>query len=294
MKVEVRHPQGGVSGSRGHWSMEVSEGWFTGEPGAQARFMDGDVEVLADSLVLGDSLGLAFGEVAICDTLSRYRLHADSARFSAPDSEGEEDNHIALMGQASAWIQDGMRPLRCGASARHPTRCCRAAIGGQSRRRAPIRGGDGSGVRFVLGRETGTCGPRWRPGLWNGPDQLSGDSVRLFLEGQPERLEVRGHAFVSSPASGGLRNQLAGRDLDGLFEGGRLTTLDMVGNGRTLYFADPDSQKVAQAALDSLPAPLPQANRAACTEIRMRLDSAGLASIVLLRRQRANLLTSLH
>ena len=83
MKAEVRHPQGGVSGSRGHWSMEVSEGWFTGESGAQARFMDGDVEVLADSLVLGDSLGLAFGKVAICDTLSRYRLHADSARFSA-------------------------------------------------------------------------------------------------------------------------------------------------------------------------------------------------------------------
>ena len=100
------------------------------------------------------------------------------------------------------------------------------------------------------------------PVLWNGADQLTGDSVRLFLsEGRPERLEVRGHAFVSSPAADGFRNQLAGRDLDGRFEAGRLTALDMVGNGRTLYFADPDSQKVAQAEADSLPLPLPQANR---------------------------------
>ena len=284
MAAEVRHPQGGVSGSRGRWSMEAGQGWFKGEPGAPARYKDGDVEVLADSLVLGDSLGFAIGEVAIRDTLSRYRLHADSARFGTPDVEGGEASRIALRGRASAWIQDGEAPLEV----RGPALDIQQGPAGRqlaAHRGAVLHFEEVTAAASALfwDEERGRVDLDGDPVLWNGPDQLTGDSVRLFLaDGRPERLEVRGHAFVSSPASGGLHNQMAGRDLDGLFEEGRLTTLDMVGNGRTLYFADPDSQKVAQAALDSLPAPLPQANRAACTEIRMRLDSAGLSSIVLL------------
>ena len=108
--------------------------------------------------------------------------------------------------------------------------------------------------------------------------------MRLFLrDGAAERLEVRGHAFVASPAFGDFYHQIAGRDLDGTFSDSGLEEVVIVGNGRTLYFADPDSAALANALPDSVPAPLPQANRAACSEILMRLDSSGLSTITLLQ-----------
>ena len=120
--------------------------------------------------------------------------------------------------------------------------------------------------------------------LWSGADQLTGDSIRLFLrDGEADRLEVRGHAFVASPAFGGFYHQIAGRDLEGAFSASGLETVTVIGNGRTLYFADPDSAALSSALADSLPAPLPQANRAACSEILMRLDSSGLSTITLLQ-----------
>lgn len=280
----VTHPSGGVSGDRGRWSMEPGCGWFAGVADAPARFQDGDLAVAADSLVMGDTLGLAVGRVVIRDTSGQYRLRADTAHFGSLSATGDSSTTMRLRGQASAWLLDGEDPLDVRGAAldieQDPAgRQLRALEG------AALHFGEvtAASARLDWDEASGRVDLDGDPVLWNGADQLTGDSVRLFLsEGRPERLEVRGHAFVSSPAADGFRNQLAGRDLDGRFEAGRLTALDMVGNGRTLYFADPDSQKVAQAEADSLPLPLPQANRAECTRIRMRLDSAGLNSIVLL------------
>lgn len=286
MPAVVRHPQGGVSGSRGQWSMDAGQGWFAGTDSEPAQFFDGDLVVVGDSLVMGDSLGLAFGSVAIQDTSLRYRLLADTARFGPMEAARDTSRHIRLRGTASAWIKDGEAPLEV----RGPELDILDGDGGRELMAAKgaalhFEGLTAAAEQLVWNERQGRVDLYGDPVLWNGDDQLTGDSVRLYLQdGDPERLEVRGHAFVSSAAPAGFRHQLAGRDLDGHFESGRLSDLVMVGNGRTLYFADPDSQKVAQAVLDSLPAPLPQANRAACTEIRMRLDSAGLSSIVLLEQ----------
>ena len=283
VEAEVMHPGGGIACSRGRWSMESETGWFVGGDSTRARFRDGALVVLADSLVMGDSLGLAFGEVVLRDTATTYRLVADTVRFNRADADGDMGSDVALQGNAVAWLYDGEDPLRVSAPemdiADGPDgRSLQARLGTALHFGEVTAAADG----LTWSEEAGRMDLEGNPVMWNGPDQLTGDSVRLFLsDGAPERLEVRGHAFVASPAGREFHHQLTGRDLDGLFADGRLETLNMVGNGRTLYFAEPDTVAEAQARADSLPLPLPQANRAACTEIRMALDSAGLQSIAL-------------
>lgn len=281
--AEVLHPGGGIVCSEGRWSMQSETGWFVGRGEDQAQFLDGALVVLADSLAMGDTLGLAFGGVAMRDTATTYRLVADTVRFGRGEDGAPEASEVAMSGHAVAWLYEGDEPLRVSAPGMDITdgaegRSLTAWSG------AALHFGDVTAAADSLTwlEGDGRVDLEGMPVLWNGEDQLTGDSVRLFLTGgEPERLEVRGHAFVASPAGRSLHHQLAGRDLDGLFTDGKLETMVMVGNGRTLYFAEPDTAAERQALADSVPLPLPQANRAACTEIRMALDSAGLTSIAL-------------
>ena len=48
---------------------------------------------------------------------------------------------------------------------------------------------------------------------------------------RPDKLEMRGHASVLSPANDTLAHRIQGRDLDAHFEAGELTTVDVIGNG---------------------------------------------------------------
>ena len=282
VSAEVRYPSGSIRGERGAWDLDEKAGWFAGEGDGQARLEDGGQIVLGDSLVLADSTGQALGHVDILDSAGTFRLMGDSAFL---DQRGADTgSRILMAGHTEAWWVEEEVPLRVRSSEMDIEES-------RNGRTLAARGG------AILDREDLTAaaeGLDWSeadgrvdllgdPVLWNGADQLSGDSLRLFLaDGEPERLEVRGHAFLASPAGDGLHHQMAGRDLDGRFVAGELTHLTLIGNGRTLYFAEADSARVLAAQRDSLPPPLPQANRAACTEIRMRLDSAGLADITLL------------
>ncbi|MBK11920.1 MAG: hypothetical protein CL849_00130 [Crocinitomicaceae bacterium] len=281
--AEVSHPSGGILCSEGQWTMGSQVGWFIGGDSAQARFIDGALVVLADSLAMADSLGYAYGNVALRDTATTYRLEADTLRFDRADEDGLGGSNVAMNGRAVAHLYEGGDPLRVSA----PMMDIEDNIDGRF-----LRAHSGAALHFgevtaaaqdlIWSEEAGRLDLDGSPVLWNGTDQLTGDSVRLFLSaGNPERLEVRRHAFVVSPAGRGFYNQMAGRNLDGIFRDGRLENLVMLGNGRTLYFAEPDTASERQASTDSLPALLPQANRAACTEIRMALDTAGLSSIAL-------------
>ena len=278
----VRHPGGGVDCSRGEWNLNAGGGWFVGDSSGRARFTDGDLVVLGDSLAMGDTLGRAAGNVLMTDTVGSYRLMADSAFFNRTGEDGSGD--VRLSGEAMAWLEEGDAPIQIQGP---EILIAHDAAGSRSL-------GAFDGAVFLSEEVTGAAdGMRWTestgrvdligdPVLWSGMDQLTGDSIRLFLEdGVASLLQVRGHAFVASPAGRGLYHQIAGRDLDGRFGAGVLEEVEIRGNGRTLYFADEDSAAVATALRDSIPVPLPQANRAACSVIHLRLDSAGLNTITL-------------
>ncbi|MGB1670669.1 MAG: hypothetical protein ACPHCT_04285, partial [Flavobacteriales bacterium] len=76
--------------------MASETGWFAGGDSSQARFRDGALVVLADSLVMGDTLGLAFGEVVLRDTATTYRLVADTVQFNRADADGDIGSDVAL------------------------------------------------------------------------------------------------------------------------------------------------------------------------------------------------------
>ena len=282
VSAEIEYPSGGVQCAGGQWDIELESGWFVGDSMSTAQLMDGDLAVFGDSLVVEDSLSLAFGHVLLKDTAGAYRLTGDSARFTR-ETEGQTMSNVELRGQAMAWLLEGDAPLVVrgpgldisdGASGRTLLAPFGAVLDFDEVTAAARQ------LRWSAAQEDVTLSGD--PVMWNGEDQLTGDSIRLFLEeGQPERMEVRGHALLVSPSASGFPHQLSGRDLDGEFEDGQLRTLRMTGNGRTLYFADPDSAAIAESLRDTVPMPLAQANRAACTEIRMALDSSGLTDITL-------------
>jgi len=282
--TEIRYPSGGVDCARGEWDLEAGGGWFVGDSASLARFRDGDLVVTGDSLALTDSLGVARGRVLLTDTVGTYRLGGNAVDFER-EADGEA-GQVAMRGEAFAWLNEGDAPLLV----QGPT----ITIATDSALQRTLFAGDGAALysdevtgaaeQLAWSEREGRVDLEGAPVLWSGSDQLTGDSVRLFLrDGAADRLEVRGHAFVASPAAGGFFHQIAGRDLEGTFSESGLEEVAIFGNGRTLYFADPDSVALAKARADSLPAPLPQANRAACSEILMRLDSAGLSTITLLQ-----------
>ena len=281
--AEVRHPSGGVDCVRGEWDLEAGGGWFAGDSSAVARFVDGDLVVTGDSLALSDALGVARGRVLLTDTAGSYRLGGDAVDFERESDGGS--GQVSLKGNAFAWLNEGDAPLLVQGPS-----ITIATDSAQQRMLFAEEGAvlhsdevTGAAQRLEWSERAEQVDLEGEPVLWSGDDQLTGDSVRLFLSGgAAERLEVRGHAFVASPAFEGFYHQIAGRDLDGAFSTSGLETVNVIGNGRTLYFADPDSAALSNARADSLPAPLPQANRAACSEILMRLDSSGLSTITLL------------
>ncbi len=281
-EAEVRYPSGGVDCARGEWDLTAGGGWFAGDTTAQAMFIDGALQVHGDSLVLADSTGLAVGLVLLTDSADTYRLRGDSVVF-VREADGAAGG-VELFGAASAWLDEDGAPLLV----RGPEIAIATDSAGMRSLEAPggasLHADDvtGAAERLLWSEADDRVDLEGEPVLWSGADQLTGDSIRLFLaEGGPERLEVRGHSFVASPAQEGLHHQVAGRNLDGSFRNGALDEVVITGNGRTLYFAEPDSAALNQAEADSLPLPLPQANRALCSKIRMRLDSAGLSTIVL-------------
>ena len=107
------------------------------------------------------------------------------------------------------------------------------------------------------------------PMMWNGPDELSGDSLKLLLDDQaPRKMELRGHALVLSPANDTLTHSIEGRTLDAHFEEGELSRVDVLGNGVLVHFEVPeDSTETVRI------------NRAQCAEITMHFESRKLVGI---------------
>lgn len=76
------------------------------------------------------------------------------------------------------------------------------------------------------------------PVLWNDENQLTADKVNIqFKNKNIHRMEFSGSSFVVAQEDSTRFNQIKGREMVGFFNQGKLTRLDVNGNGETVYFA---------------------------------------------------------
>ncbi|MBK8499139.1 MAG: hypothetical protein IPL52_10040 [Flavobacteriales bacterium] len=144
------------------------------------------------------------------------------------------------------------------------------------------------GVRFFKNDLQGACDTlvyadtdsmiimRHHPVLWNGADQITGDTIRIALrDGQAHRLFVEKNAFLLSQADSAHLDQVTGSMMTGYFAENELRSLDVEGNARTVYFARED--KDGEERLIGV-------NRADCSRIRVTMKDGKVGTVTFLDR----------
>lgn len=245
----------------------------------QARFSR-RTQVSSKGRVLeGDSLhydrgsgnGLAWGHVSIADSSGDMQVHGDVGRYN------EREDRSMVTGRAELRLRMGDDTL---------------FVHGDTLFAAP----DGSGRRITARRHVrffkqdlqGACDTllysdsdslirmHHEPVLWNGADQITGDTIRIALkEGRAHRLHVRGDAFLLSRVDSARHDQVAGTTMTGYFVDNALDHLDVEGNARTVYFAREEKDGVEDVF---------SVNRADCSRIRVRLKEGGISAVTFLDR----------
>lgn len=110
------------------------------------------------------------------------------------------------------------------------------------------------------------------PVLWNGPDQITGDTIRIALkDGQAHRLHVRGNAFMLSRADSMRFDQVTGTTMTGFFVDNALDHLDVEGNARTVYHTREKKDEIEEVF---------GVNRADCSRIQVRLKEGAIDAVV--------------
>ena len=116
------------------------------------------------------------------------------------------------------------------------------------------------------------------PVLWNGPNQLTADTINLLLKnGSLWKLDMYPAAFIAGREDSLRFNQVKGRSMTGFFNENRLETILVNGNGQSIYYL-----RNAKKQLSAV-------NQAACSDMRIRLKGSKVDKITLLNRPDATL-----
>jgi lipopolysaccharide export system protein LptA len=75
------------------------------------------------------------------------------------------------------------------------------------------------------------------PVLWNGENQLTADLIQMLVAGsQVSEMRMFNNAFIVSREDTLRFNQIKGRDMTGNFLEGKLNTINVEGNGQSVYY----------------------------------------------------------
>jgi len=214
-------------------------------------------------------IGRAWGHVAITDSSGDLRALGNEGRYS------ERDERSMITGQAELQLRMDDDTL---------------FVHGDTLFTAP----DGSGRRITARRSVrffkrdlqGACDTllfsdadslirmHHRPVLWNGADQITGDTIRIALkDGKAHRLHVRGNGFLLSRADSNRYDQVTGTIMTGYFVENALDRLDVEGNARTVYFTREKKDGADEVF---------GVNRADCSRIRVRLNEGAISAVIFL------------
>lgn len=116
------------------------------------------------------------------------------------------------------------------------------------------------------------------PVLWSDENQLTADSIWIQMkDSKIDRLFMRHNSMIVSEEDSAMFNQIKGRHMVGQFENAKLRTVNVNGNGQTIYFTgeegrDPDS-----------------VNKSESSDLVIRLDSNRVDQITFLTQPKATL-----
>jgi lipopolysaccharide export system protein LptA len=80
------------------------------------------------------------------------------------------------------------------------------------------------------------------PILWTDSNQITGDTIVVFRGSTGlEKLKAFNNGFVAEKDVNGFFNQISGKTLDAFFSEGKLSRIDVNGNGQSVYYAMEDS-----------------------------------------------------
>ena len=91
------------------------------------------------------------------------------------------------------------------------------------------------------------------PIVWNQDNQLSADHiVSRYKNNFIDRMFFKGSAFICSQEDSSRFNQIKGKEMEAYFKEGKLSKLDVMGNGQTVYYVRDKGQIVAANRAESV------------------------------------------
>lgn len=261
---------------RGLYNGNTRSGWFGG------TLIDGiawvrqdDVMLQGDSLVLpADSLAPreAWGHVVIRDTAGNWMLEGEQAKqFKKSLTSSRGATFLFGNEHLPARLMDASGPDTLFLQADT------LQLGAQSILAWPrVKMEQGAAIALcdtlIWNEVDSVIDLRNAPHLWLEGQFLKADSVTLSMrKNAPDRLHAWSHVGLMNPAGDSCYQQIAGRDLLGQFQQGKLRDIEISGNAELVYF-DAGSETAACGEF----------NRAACSRLQIVLEGGAAKTIVLL------------
>jgi lipopolysaccharide export system protein LptA len=89
------------------------------------------------------------------------------------------------------------------------------------------------------------------PVLWSDMNQVTGDTILFYLNNRKlDSMDIRNNGFVISKETSRHYNQVKGRNMTAYFKEGKISFIQVYGNGQSIYFAKEDSSYIGVNVID--------------------------------------------
>ena len=111
------------------------------------------------------------------------------------------------------------------------------------------------------------------PVLWSNNNQLTADKISLLLVGSEiKRMNLYSHSFIAGFEDSLRFNQIKGREMIGYFVDNKLSTIDVTGNGQSIYYIRNKKQQITGV------------NQADCSNMLIRIKENKVSKISLINK----------
>jgi lipopolysaccharide export system protein LptA len=246
---------------RGQFNASTGKGWFSGD----ASVMDHQGLLAGDSIIINrnNNEGVAWGNVMISDSTRSMNVSGSYASRTENFDlvTGVFDNLVQIVNIEGA---DTLRMNTLKLERREEMLFASGEVVFQQ----DAFSGNGDSLSWDRNKDQ-----MWllgNPVVWSKEDEMTGDTVRMNLkDNKPLSMQLIGNAHVLSPSNDSLDHVISGRDLFALFTNGKLTSVNVIGNGFVRYYSIDDLEDV-------------NLNTATCSQIQMLFAEGKVSRITLL------------